>query len=217
MNKIAYISGIGADKRAFDRLKIEGSFEHVYMDWIPLNSQNESFDSYCHRLIIAYDIKADDVLIGLSFGGLIAQYIAKLLGNEKVVLLSSFRNKADLQPLFHWGLKLNLYKILPSIRIPILSDLTAFFLNSWSSKSRVVIKEMLKSADFKFINWSIKQIHKIDLISTFNTGYLCLVGNNDKLVSHWTSLIPLDKGSHFMVYDLAERISEKVNSYLRET
>lgn len=214
-NKLVYISGIGADKRAFTNLHIKSDASKIHVEWLSLESSNESFESYCNRIVKAYDITEDDTLIGLSFGGLIAQHIAKELGNQKVVLISSFRNKKDLQPLMSLGLRLKLYKALPSFRIPLLSDVIAIFLNSWNSESRIVLKEMLKSADFSFINWSIKQIDRIDLYESFSEEYLCFTGTNDKLVKNWGSpnQISIESGSHFMLFDLAEEISKHINQF----
>lgn len=212
-NKLVYISGIGADARAFSNIQIHSDLEHVHADCIALQSTSEPFESYCDRMIQVYDISSEDILVGLSFGGFIAQQMAKVLGNKKVILISSFRNKYDLQPLMIFGLKFKLNKMLPSFRIPLLSDIVAIFLNSWNNDSRAILKEMLKTADFGFINWSIMQIGLINLSDSFSSGFLCFTGANDKVVSDWgrENHVSIEKGSHFMLYDLGEEISKEIN------
>jgi len=42
-------------------------------------------------------LKKGDLLIGLSFGGLMAQQIAQIVGQDRIILISSFRTKDDLR------------------------------------------------------------------------------------------------------------------------
>lgn len=214
MSKIIFISGIGADKRAFSNLRISNKLEHIYAEWLPLERKNESFESYCNRLILKYEISSEDILIGLSFGGLVSQEIAKKLRNKQVILISSFRNKSDLKPIMYYGLKLKLNRLLPPFRIPIVSDLIAYLLNSGKKESKKVLADMLKVADFRFINWAIRQIDQVDLKSNYKEHYLSFTGTNDKLVSNWSHKHSIDAGSHFMVFDKAEQISDESNLYI---
>jgi pimeloyl-ACP methyl ester carboxylesterase len=214
--KLFFISGVGADKRAFSKLRLNATLDQVPIDWLDLQHKNESFESYCDRIIEVYHIEEKDCLIGLSFGGLVAQQIAKVLGNRGIILISSFRNKFDLQPLLTFGLRLKFHRTLPSFRIPILSTFIAYFLNSWQNDSKTVLKEMLKDADFRFLNWCIVQIDKTNLKDSFSSDFLCFGGTNDKLVSQWkgTNHVSIKNGSHFMVYDCADQISDEINRFL---
>lgn len=214
--RIVYISGIGADRRAFSKLDSHLGGEAVFADWIPLESNEEHFTGYCERLISKYGINSYDILIGLSFGGLIAQQIAKKLGNKTVFLISSFRNKSDLRPLMYFGLKTGLYKLLPPIRIPIISEMIAFVLNSKNRESKKVITQMMLDTDFHFMNWCIRQIAVIDLKPEYSENFINLNGDNDKLVKEWIghSGLTVSGGSHFMVNDKAKEIASKISSML---
>ena len=45
MKKLYLISGLGADKRAFEKIQEINGYQYVFIDWIP-NLPNESFKSY---------------------------------------------------------------------------------------------------------------------------------------------------------------------------
>ena len=80
------LSGLGADKRVFDFLDLS-DYSIYHITWIiPL--PRESMAEYAFRLLP--QITSDNpVLIGVSFGGMIALEIAKLISVEKVILISS--------------------------------------------------------------------------------------------------------------------------------
>lgn len=214
--RIIQISDIGADHSAFSRLQYSSEFSVIHAHWLELEDRDETFHSYCQRMAQTYHINKDDILIGFSFGGLIAQELAKTIGHKHVVLISSFRNKNDLQPLMSFGLKWKLNRLLPSFRVPYISNFTAHFLNSKQKEGRKVIDEMLRKSDFSLLNWCIKQIGQIDLSETFSSNYLCFTGQKDKLVKDWNSSnhISVANGEHFMVFDQADIINEHLNKYL---
>ena len=76
-----FISGLGADKKAFSKLGDFGT-NKIFIEWLR-NHDNESLHSYCQRLIDQYNIQQGDLLVGLSFGGLIAQQISEIVGIDK--------------------------------------------------------------------------------------------------------------------------------------
>jgi len=87
------ISGLGADKRAFKHLDI--NLELIHIEWTkPL--KNESISSYSKRLLVQIDTKEPFLLLGLSFGGIIASELAQITSPEKVIHISSIINRKHL-------------------------------------------------------------------------------------------------------------------------
>ena len=85
MKKLYFFSGLGADYRAFQKLDLSG-FKVVHIDWIP-TIKKESIASYATRLLDQIECEKP-LLIGLSFGGIIAVEVAKQMETEKVILIS---------------------------------------------------------------------------------------------------------------------------------
>lgn len=211
-SKVFLIPGLGADNRAFQKLTgIEG-YETICMEWIA-HKKREPIEQYCERLIEKYNVSSTDKLIGLSFGGLIAQRIAEMLGTPEVILISSFRDKQDLKPLFRFGLKWKLYKLMPPIKIMFISRIVVKYLNSGSKESVPALMGMLQSSNMALTKWSIQKIDEAKYDKSQSTVLYPFIGDQDKFVKLWkhANVVIVPGGSHFMVYEEAEHLSVEIN------
>src|ERR1044071_3731439 len=87
------ISGLGADEKIFAKLQLEG-YELKHIPWL-IPERTETIDAYARRM--AASIKEDDpILIGVSFGGMIAIEIARQRPVQKLILISSIKCVAEL-------------------------------------------------------------------------------------------------------------------------
>ncbi len=88
---IYLISGLGADYRVFQKIDLEAN-SYTHIKWDKPKSQNQSIIDYTKGLLA--QIKHENpILIGVSFGGMIAIEIAKLIPVRKIIIISSV-NKA---------------------------------------------------------------------------------------------------------------------------
>ena len=208
MKKQYFISGLGADKTAFQNLEDFGTTK-IMIDWIS-NRPNESLYDYAARIIEKYGITSDDILAGLSFGGLVAQQIADILKPDYVILISSFRTKDDLKIQFSSGLKLKLHKLMPEMKSEFIGTIVANYLNSGTNQSKSALKAMLSSTDMKLMKWSLEKIYEQNNPLAIDVKKYSLIGSIDRVVKPWKieSTYIVEGGSHFMVYDKAEEISD---------
>jgi len=94
--KIYCFSGLGADERVFSFLKLNPYFDLVPVDWIePL--ANENLEEYSIRISKRIQTKKSFGIMGVSFGGLIAQEVSEIL-NPKFTLVISSINKLEQIP-----------------------------------------------------------------------------------------------------------------------
>ncbi|MGA9212527.1 MAG: alpha/beta hydrolase, partial [Kaistella sp.] len=111
MNKIYIFSGLGVDQRVFENIDF-GDLDVEFMDWIqPL--KKESLENYAQR--ISQKITSfNPTLIGLSFGGIIAVEISKIIQTKKVILIASAKTKNELPKTYHLAGKLKLNNLIPN-------------------------------------------------------------------------------------------------------
>ena len=84
---------MGCDHRIFRRLQVEG-FEFVPLPWVA-NSDDDTLITYAAKM--AVNIKdANPILLGLSFGGMLAVEIAKQINVKQVILVSSAKTSNEL-------------------------------------------------------------------------------------------------------------------------
>jgi len=177
--------------------------------WIPCDKK-EDLGSYALRLIDDYEIKDNDIVVGLSFGGLLAQEISNITGQRNVILISSFRDKNDLKFPFRQALNAGLQKLFLPIRVPWVDELVANMLNSGTSDSKHVLKEMLTATDYHLMKWSLQQIAGTNGLENKNVVVHNIIGDRDRIVRLWRNNTTyfVKGGSHFMVYDRADEVTE---------
>ena len=208
--KLYGISGLGADKRVFERLTLECEF--IPIDWIqPL--EKESIEDYSKRFSILINQESDYGILGLSFGGLIAVEMSKVLNPKLIILISSAETREDLRPLFRGIGKTGITSLLPSQFFDPPRAIAHFI---FGTNEKDLLNNILDDTDLDFAKWAVNE-----LLNWKNTQRLERVlkisGTHDKLIppnrDKNTHLIK--GGEHFMIVDRATEISSIINRELR--
>jgi pimeloyl-ACP methyl ester carboxylesterase len=212
--KVVYLfSGLGADYRAFDRLRLPG-YSMVFIEWI-MPEEGASIAQYAAR--IKSQITTDNpILIGLSFGGMVAVEVAKLLPVEKVVLISSAKTRFDLpvRSSFFW--KWRMYKAIPGylLRKPNFFVYDLFGVSDTSDKQ--LLAAILKDTDTRFFRWAMDAI--LDWQNEAIPDHLLHIhGTLDKIIPYASLKADygIEGGGHFMVVNQADTISRIILDYLK--
>ncbi len=112
MKKIYCVSGLGADERAFARIRVPG-YTLVHLPWLePLPA--EPLPAYARRMAASIP-EEQPVLMGLSFGGMLCMEIAKFRAVARVILISSVSTRHQLPRWMRWAGRLRLHRIVPLV------------------------------------------------------------------------------------------------------
>lgn len=213
--KVVYLfSGIGADSTIFMNLKLPG-YHKVYINWIPA-LRDESLTAYAGRIRSQITVE-DPYLIGLSFGGIVAVEVSKLVKVKKMVLISSVRTKDELNKRQFFFMKLGLYRIIPRALINRANFLSYSYFGAHSLNDKKALRKLLKDTDVAFFRWALKSI-----------GYwknkevpertIQIHGTADRVIT--SRLVHPDYrikgGGHLMVFNKADTISKIITNYFRE-
>jgi len=204
--KIYGISGLGADERVFKYLNLK--HEIIPLAWIK-HDKNESLEHYAKRLAAKIDANEDFGVLGVSFGGLVAVEISKILNLKVTILISSVETKNELSFLIKGLGKMNVVKYLPS-KIFNPPKKIAHFL--FGTDNKELLNKILDDTDLDFTKWAINE-----LLNWKNTTPLSSIikisGTNDKLLppTKADNTILIEKGEHFMIVDKAKEISDVIN------
>ncbi len=213
-SKIYFISGLGADRRVFANLKIDHPSQS-HIEWeIPF--KNESLQDYCKRLMAQMDLNSEIILIGVSFGGIIAQEITKIIPVRKIIIISSIKNNSEKDWQLRLSGKLSLHKVFPASVLKFLNKLTAdYYFGIKSKDESLLLRRIIDDANPIFNEWAIDQILKWDNAS--NNELLHIHGTKDKIfpVSRIENHLPIKDGGHFMIYNRADEISLLINDYIK--
>lgn len=154
-----FISGLAADRRVFSKLELPHHIEVIYLDWLPVQPC-ESLQQYSLRL--AQPIKKDDpfILIGLSFGGIVAIEISKVFSPFKVILISSAARVEQIPVIYRLIGRLKMELILSSGMLIVLKPFLYWFFGPLSKDSAKLIGEYISSADHRLLIWSLGKISR---------------------------------------------------------
>ena len=157
MKTLYVFSGLGADERVFH--KIDFSSYYVYfIQWI-LPQKNERIEHYALRLTTQIKT-ANPVLIGLSFGGIMAVEVAKHICTEKIIIISSAKYKNEIPFYFRLAGKLGLTKIIPSTLLIKINVFTNWFFSNRTVEDKKMLSAILHDTDPVFLKWAIHAIAK---------------------------------------------------------
>ena len=215
MNKEVYfLSGLGADERAFYRLDFDG-FSVNHIKWITPKPK-ETIENYATRLI--EQIKSEKpILVGLSFGGIVAVEIAKQMETEKVILISSIKSKSEL-PLYLKLLNIiRIHKLIPMDLIKKSSFIIDWFFGVKSELDKQLLKQILKDTDVIFLKWAIDMIAKWK--NTYEINNLTHIhGSKDRTfpVKYINSCIKIEKAGHLMILNKPDEINEILSQQVLE-
>jgi pimeloyl-ACP methyl ester carboxylesterase len=214
MRKIYLIPGLGADARVFTRLRLHGPCLPV--SWIP-PAPREPLTDYCIRLAGSSGIEAGQVLIGVSFGGLIAQELARITRARTVILISSVKNRGELPFLFRLAGRLSLQSLLPYQHMKRPNPLLRYAFGPLSEADYALLKPIIAQTDVDFLKWAIYCILHWRPAAP-STSVIHLHGTADRTFpgKRLKDYIPVSSGGHFMIVNRAEEISTLINRALQD-
>jgi pimeloyl-ACP methyl ester carboxylesterase len=109
---IYFIPGLGADKKIFRSIRVPQGSKAVYVEWIkPL--KNETLQSYSYRLVEQIDTSQPFLVVGLSFGGMLATEIVNRYPAGRMIILSSVASSSDLPFYYRLAGKMKMHKLVP--------------------------------------------------------------------------------------------------------
>jgi hypothetical protein len=210
-----FISGLGADKRIFQNLMLPDTFKIHYIEWLTV-SENETMESYCKRLSSQIDRDQPFSLIGLSFGGVIAIELSKLLAPVQTVLISSFCFKKEVPWFYILIGKSGIYKII-SPRILLKPNNIVFRLfGAYKPEVKNLLKNILQDTDPDFFEWAIRHLFSWD--NEWKPDNLLRIhGTADKILPYKKIMnaIPVEGGEHLMVYSKSAVVSQVLKENLK--
>lgn len=150
-------SGLGADERVFQRLDF-GVHKTTFIKWIPPND-NETIEQYSTRLLDQITA-TKPILIGLSFGGIVAIEVAKQIDSEKIVLIASAKTRNEIPFYFRFVGRLGFHKMIPVKILKMNNFITNWFFSVHSSFDKRILKQILIDTDPIFLKWAIDKTLK---------------------------------------------------------
>ncbi len=209
---VYFFSGLGADERAFQRLDL-GNAATRYIQWL-VPEKAESFAQYAARLMPQIT-SPEPILVGLSFGGIMALEVAKQLSVKKVILLGSVKNKHEIPPYYRFSARIGLNRFIPVTWLKKTNKLTYWLFGASSLADQRLLQQILHDTDPRFLTWAM---HRLALWQNevIPTEIIHIHGTADHVLPYRfiKNAIPIDQAGHFMTLNRAEEISQLLRRLL---
>ncbi|MDX5348142.1 MAG: alpha/beta hydrolase [Hymenobacteraceae bacterium] len=213
MKKVYLISGLATDDRVFKHLQLQ-DVEVRYLPWLKPDP-DESMEHYAQRMCGFVDTHSLPILIGYSFGGIMAIEMAKQIPTAKVITISSINTLKELP----WNLTLvkatAVYKYLPAKPFAKIYPLTYFIFGTETREEEKMLKQIVRDADPDLLNWSVAKMLNWSGETTGSSVYR-IHGTHDRVFPYRLTkkAIPIKNGTHLMVISKAKELSAVLNKII---
>lgn len=210
--KIYLIPGTGADERLFQNIHL--TCPSTVIEWVDWQNAR-SISEYAKILNSQIDESEEFALLGVSFGGMVAVELAKLVNAKYVILVSSAKTYKELPFIVSVARVLGIKWLIFPWLIRRLPFLTRFF--GLSKKDKKYFQAMMDSTS----NLKLKRIIQ-SIISWKNINlpdsYLHLHGDLDKMIpiKKIKGYQKIKNGGHFMIMQKGNEISTIINDFIEQ-
>jgi pimeloyl-ACP methyl ester carboxylesterase len=210
LKDIYLLSGLGADRRVFDYVDLQG-FKLNHIDWIdPL--EDEKIEAYAKRLLAQIPTNKP-ILIGVSFGGILAIEIGKLIEAEKIVLISSAKTRTDIP--FGYRLAGNFWanKLIPAPLYRQANFIVYWLFGVKKKEEKELLKAIMDDADNDFVDWATNKIVNWDN-ERLLPNVVTVHGTSDRVLPFKSADYVVDQGGHMMIVTRAQEVSNILRKIL---
>lgn len=210
---VYFISGLGADERAFQRIMLPEGMTIHHLAWkVPL--KGETMNAYARRLAEGIDTRRPFCLVGLSFGGMIAVEMNSFLHPVRTILLSSAYTRRHLPPYVQWIGRVKLHRLVPPSWLRHFPLGAYWYFGTKRAAEKNLLKQFLHDADERFLGWAINAVLTWTN-TTLPPNCIRIHGDRDKALPHYEGADAIiSGGGHFMVLTKAREISALLAKYL---
>ena len=209
--------GLAASSAIFERIILpEADFEIHLLEWeIPI--ERESLLEYAKR--IADKIKhSNPVLIGVSFGGILVQEMARFITVRKVIIISSAKSNLEFPRRFKLGKKTKAYKLIPMSLLLNIENLAKFSFGATINKRIKLYEKFLSVRDIRYLEWAVEQVILWDR-TVVDENVIHIHGDADDIfpMKYINNCIVVKGGTHIMILNKYKWLNENLPSIIMGT
>lgn len=214
---VYFMPGLAASPKIFENIKLpEDRFEMCFLEWC-LPEDNELLSHYAGR--IAANIKHENpVLIGVSFGGVLVQEIARIIKARKVVIISSVKCNAEFPRRMRFAKMTKAYKFFPTSLMERVDWLAKIAVgNNMITKRLNLYEKFLSVRDKKYLDWALKTIILWDRTEP-DANVVHIHGDADEVFppKYVKGFIPVKGGTHIMIINKYKWLNEHLPQIILE-
>jgi pimeloyl-ACP methyl ester carboxylesterase len=158
IESVYLMPGMGANPRIFEFISLSERFDVNFLSWIP-PQKNESLEHYAMRM--CQRVKHQNpILIGVSFGGVLVQEMARQIDCKKIIIISSVKSNQEMPKHIKLAQVTNAHRLLPTQWIKNLETFALFVFGNGIQRRLDHYKRYLSERDPEYLSWAIDRLVK---------------------------------------------------------
>lgn len=212
MSKIPvyFVPGLAASPLIFERIVLpDDFFEMYFLEWI-IPDKNETIEKYTKRML--EQVKHDNpVLIGVSFGGIIVQEMAKWIPVQKLIVISSVKSNTEFPRRMKWARSTRIYKLLPTKWVSNIELLAKFAFGKTVVHRMDLYKKYLSVRNPVYLDWALEQIILWKQQGQIS-GIVHIHGDKDDVfpIKYIANCIVVKGGTHILILNKYKWLNENL-------
>ena len=199
---------MAASPSIFDGLNFQDSrFELHKLEWF-VPEKGMPFSQYAQKMCGEIH-HTRPVLLGVSFGGMLVQEMAKYIESEKVIAVSSVKTKFELPKRMRFAKYTGVHKLFPTGLANNIELLAKYAFGETVTKRLDLYEQYLSVRDKYYLDWAIDAIVNWQQV-TPPKNLIHIHGENDAVfpIANIKDCIPVKNGTHTMIIHRARWFNE---------
>ncbi|WP_136481876.1 alpha/beta hydrolase [Cognatitamlana onchidii] len=202
--------GMAASSKIFEYIELPSDrFKIHYLEWI-MPKHKEPLRDYASRM--TKYIKHDHVvLLGVSFGGVLVQEIAKIISVRKLIIVSSVKSMFELPKKMLLVKSTGAYKIVPTHLASNIEIFEKYAFGKQMAKRLELYKKYLSVNDSDYLSWAIKEMVCWEQ-KKYDSAVIHIHGDQDAVfpIKNISNCIRIPNGSHIMIINKYKWFNENL-------
>ncbi|MGK0294285.1 MAG: pimeloyl-ACP methyl ester carboxylesterase [Ulvibacter sp.] len=213
---VYFVPGLAAGKEIFRNILLpKTQYQTNVLEWL-IPAKNEALSTYSARMASLVK-EPNAVLVGVSFGGVIAQEMSVFLDLRRLIIISSIKTRNELPQRLKIAAKTLVYKLVPTSLVLSTSDLTKFAIGPKTAKRLKLYQEYLHVRDKRYLDWAIEQMVTWKRNEEIE-GVVHLHGDSDLIfpIKNISNCIQIKGGTHIMLLNKGSLITRILIEIMEE-
>lgn len=197
---VYFMPGLAANPLIFERIKLDDTlFDVHYLEWEIPNSK-ETLEDYAKRMTLHID-EENPVLIGVSFGGIVVQEMAKHIAVRKLIIISSVKANWEFPKRIQFARKTLAHKLIPMRLMLSFGNLAQFVFGEKFKYRMQLYEKFLSVRDVYYLNWAVEKVVLWNR-SIADERVIHIHGDKDHVfpIKHIEKCIVVAGGTHVMIF-----------------
>lgn len=196
---VYFMPGLAASSLIFERILLpDDTFETHMLDWF-MPEKDETLQQYAQKMAQKVSHK-NAVLVGVSFGGVLVQEMAKFLNVKKVIIISSVKSHIEFPQRMKLAQKTKAYKLLPTGLAQNVELLSKYAFGDVIKQRLKLYEKYMSMRDKAYLDWAIEQILNWKK-AEITPNLVHIHGDADEVfpVKNIKNYISIKGGTHIMI------------------